>query len=263
MDFIQVPTNYYLEGPLVAAGEKAEVLFMRAKAYCADVENDGFVPEGMLPRLTPSQPTQRANALVRVELWVNVDGGRQFVDWDQITKADLEQRRADSAARQRRSRANRGHGTGHGNVTRDSTRDSHGSHRTEVEEEVEEELLLPQQGDAAAVAIEILADKLRRFTALATLRTDLLQPHQADEIVRLIGIHGDARLVDHAIRTLRRDAPPRTIQAFIGSWRPLPPPGQTLAAVPDDTCPEPGHSGTTRHCVQCASERLELEGTTR
>lgn len=115
----------------------------------------------------------------------------------------------------------------------------------------------------SSVTVEILASKLRRYTALAGLRTDKLKPATAAELEQLIDTHGDQRLIDHVLRTLRRDDPPQTIQAFLPGWRVMPKPGQRLAAVPDLPCPAPGHSGTTRHCVQCASERLEREGTTR
>ena len=105
-----------------------------------------------------------------------------------------------------------------------------------------------------SVPIEILASKLRQHTPLAGLRTDKLRPDQAAEIETLIDLHGDQRLVDQALTVLRRDHPPQTIQAFLGAWLAMPPAGQHLAAVPDPTCTLPGHTGTTRHCVQCASE---------
>lgn len=113
---------------------------------------------------------------------------------------------------------------------------------------------------AGDVSIEILASRLRQTTALAGLRTDKLKPAQAERIVQLIEQHGDQRLVDQALLGLRRDNPPLTIQAFLTSWENMPVAGQHLALVKDPPCLEPGHSGTTKHCIQCASERLEISG---
>ncbi|TIC78807.1 hypothetical protein [Nocardioides sp. GY 10127] len=105
------------------------------------------------------------------------------------------------------------------------------------------------------VAIDILASKLRRYTALTGIRTDKLKPHQAAAICNLIAIHGDQKLVDVAVRTLRRDDPPQTIQAFLAGWESIPHPGApALALVTDTPCPAGGHTGTTRFCIQCASE---------
>jgi hypothetical protein len=115
---------------------------------------------------------------------------------------------------------------------------------------------LNNSSSSGDVAIDILASKLRRFTALASLRTDKLRTGQATEIVDLIEVHGDQKLVDNAVRTLRRDDPPQTIQAFLPGWRVMPKPGDPhLAAVPDPPCPGHGHTGTTKHCNQCASEQ--------
>ncbi|MCR1785344.1 hypothetical protein KVF89_22580 [Nocardioides carbamazepini] len=250
MDFIQVQTNYYLEAQLVAAGEKAEVLFLRAKAYCADVENDGFVPEGMLPRLTPSQPTQRANALVRENLWANVEGGRRFVVWDQLTKAELEERRSGAAERQRRSRATRRKVTP--DVTRDTPRDSRASHRTEVEEEVEP--AAAAAGTELPPPLEILRSALEARKLV--VRWDGLTADQITEIEQLITEHGDSPLVAQALRDFQPNKPIRFAQGWLSGWRNLRKPGD-LAAVPDEPCPKPGHAyagGTTRRCTACVAE---------
>lgn len=117
---------------------------------------------------------------------------------------------------------------------------------------------------SCSASVEILASKLRRYTVLAGLRTDLLKPAQASELEHLIDLHGDQRLVDQALRTVRRDDPPQTIQAFLAGWRVMPPAGRVLAAVPDEPCPAPGHAaagGTTRRCVPCISESHQRKAT--
>lgn len=113
------------------------------------------------------------------------------------------------------------------------------------------------------VAVSILRAKMTTQTRLAHLRWDALKPTQATEIERLVEIHGDDRLVGVAVETCRRDIPPQTPQAFLGTWRALPPPGRRLGLVPEPPCTEPGHTGTTRHCRECASEALADGGGRR
>lgn len=254
MDFFKVPTNYWNGAALISAGEKAEVLYLRAKAHCADLENDGFVHKDILPRLTPTSPAQRAAALVREELWVPVDGGYQFTDWDQITRAELEEKRADAAARQKRHRTRKGSTGVTGSVTRDKTRDSRGSHRTEVEEEVEVAACGSNTREPLPPPLEILRAALEARKLV--VRWDRLTTQQTTEIEDLIEAHGDAALVASAVRDFRPDSPAAFAQAWLPSWRQLRKPGD-LAAVPDQPCPEPGHAyagGTTRRCTACAAE---------
>lgn len=169
----------------------------------------------------------------------------------QVTVERLEQKR--EAGRERVARHRARQKTGRNAVTNGV---SNGVVRsTEVEVEVEEE-------DAAAAAstpplpppLEILKTKLdaRKMTA----RWDRLTQEQHATIERLIEVHGDGPLVHSALLTHRPDSPAAFAQAWIGAWSSLPEPGAGLRVV-TTPCPESGHSGTTTHCAQCASERLE------
>lgn len=252
MDFFKVPVAYAEEGPLIQAGEKAEVLFMRAKAHCAKVENDGFVHKEMLARLTPTQPLQRARALCAAGLWKQVEDGYQFTVWDQITRAELEEGRADARARQRRSRSRRRPPDSPG-VTRDNPRDSRAGHGTEVEEEVEAACGSSNAPEALPPPLEILraaleARKLR-------VRWDRLSDEQTTEIEQLVMTHGDAALVASAVREFRPDRPAVFAQAWLPGWRQLRQPGH-LALVTAEPCTRPGHTGTTSHCKECAVEDI-------
>lgn len=260
MDWVKLTTNYYLDAAIMRAGEAAEVLFTRALAYCGDQENGGLVPREVLLRLTPTRGLARARALVREGLWEEVPAGWRFVSWDRH-QSDLRARREAGRRRQatfreREKVRNASRNAGRNDVTNADV--------TQREEEVEEEVDAAAAALAAAdragpdagdVVIEILGDKLRQHTALRALRTDKLNATQAAQIVALVEQHGDQRLVDQALAALRRDDPPRTIQAFLPGWSVMPPPGQRLALVTADPCPAPGHSGTVRHCTQCASEQ--------
>ncbi|TAJ21801.1 MAG: hypothetical protein EPO65_00440 [Dehalococcoidia bacterium] len=243
MDWVKLRTNYWLDVAIVRAGEAAEVLWVRAKAYCGAEENGGFVPRELLPRLTPLRGTARARALVREGLWTVVDGGWQFVDWDQVTREQLEAQREAGRARQTAYRARRNGG-------------SNAVTNTDVTEERREEAE-EKAAAAAAAALPASVEILRAALEAHRLhvRWDLLDPDQVADIEALIAIHGDGPLVKSALAQYQPDRPPATAQAWLGGWQQLRRPGD-LAAVKPDPCPEPGHSGTTRHCAQCAADRL-------
>lgn len=247
MDWVKLRTNYWLDVAIVRAGEAAEVLWTRAKAYCGGEENGGFVPRELLPRLTPARGPARARALVREGLWEVVDGGWQFVDWDQVTREQLEAQREAGRARQaafRQRRNGRGDGVTHAKVTE------------ERREEVE--------GDAAAAAalpgpIDVLRAKLQAHTPLRGLRFDDLDQAKADQLVALLELHGDQPLVDVAIATCRNPAPVH-VSAFLKTWAALPTPGTRLGVVRGrpQRCTTHPHQEVSPAgiCSLCASEAL-------
>lgn len=113
--------------------------------------------------------------------------------------------------------------------------------------------------DAAAAAeklptsIAILRDKLHTHTALQALRFDGLTGEKQDWLLDLIQEHGDQKLIDTALRTLRTP-PPVHVSAFLGTWAALPEPGQRLRVVEAECDVHPGQ--TASRCSGCAADRL-------
>lgn len=252
MDWVKLATNYYDDPAIMRAGEAAEILFTRALAYVGDQETDGVVPREVLPRLTPRNGVTRARALVSEGLWEVIPEGWRFLAWakHQTTKDQLDQRRAGGAARQAAYRER--HKPARNAVT-DAVSHS-GVTPREVEVEVE----------AAAAAAATHPKDLP--PALAILRAQLeahklvvqwssLTEGDHAEIEDLIRIHGDNALVKSALRSYQPNRPPATARAWLKQWRDLRAPGDLRVVA--DPCPGHGHTGTTKHCIQCASEQKE------
>lgn len=252
MEWVKLDTTFYLDEAIVAAGEAAEVLFVRAMAWCGDRENDGVVPRDIVPRLTPTRGKARAAALVREGLWEPVPEGWRIRSWSrkQRTKTQVEGERAAGRKRQADYKARNAvsNGVSNAKVT--------GESRGRV--------------DTAAAAdldpvLGVLRSKLQEHTRLQGLRFDALRPDDAAELVALVEMHGDQRLVDVAIDTCRTPTPVH-VGAFMNTWRTLPPPGQRLAAVtPRARCDTHDWITLTSGgvCTACASEAIEATGATR
>lgn len=272
MEWVKLFTSYFDDLAIATADDAAEVMFTRALAYVGRAETGGFIPNAQLHHLTrrPGQARRIADRLTRPDPagqpgpFEKVDGGYRIRSWDrrQDQLEALTQRRKSDRDRQRRRRhRDREPGTASrdGHVT--VTAMSRGESRGRVEEDTAAAAAVDPAAAAAAVdnpadlptPIAILRDKLQAHTTLQALRFDGLTSDKIAQLQILIDRHGDTRLVNTAIHTLRTP-PPVHVAAFLGTWEALPAPGQRLAAVPDDPCDEPGHSGTIRHCIQCASE---------
>lgn len=133
MPWFRVDDDFALHPKAVAAGNAALGLWVRAGAYAAQYLTEGYVPAGMLSVL--GGKPKDARALVDAGLWLVVQGGWRFHQWEerQPTKEQVEKDRADAAERQRRARekarkAREGNTSDTaevtGAVTRDVTRDS-------------------------------------------------------------------------------------------------------------------------------------------
>ena len=98
MEWFKLAANYADDPKIVAAGEQAELLFVRALAYCAREETAGLVSKNLVKRLTPSNANRRAATLVKVGLWVEVEDGYQikrWADWQSELDALAARRRSD------------------------------------------------------------------------------------------------------------------------------------------------------------------------
>lgn len=81
--YAPLSSHYYKDDRLIRAGEKAELLYVRALAFCADVLNDGCITDAQLAHVGVgmSGVKARAKALVEVGAWQRVDDGYQVVAW--------------------------------------------------------------------------------------------------------------------------------------------------------------------------------------
>lgn len=98
------------------AGTAAAGLYARCGAYIARAKTDGFIPTSRARMYGTPEWIAR---LVEVGLWTVEEHGFRDTRYLELnaTKAEIEERKADAAARQRRSRASR---VSHTDVTRDS-----------------------------------------------------------------------------------------------------------------------------------------------
>lgn len=87
----------------IAAGNAALGLWVRAGSWSAQTLSDGFVPRQIARSLGS---VGQCKALVTAGLWVEVDGGYRFHEWDerQQTKEDVEARRKSERARKAEQR---------------------------------------------------------------------------------------------------------------------------------------------------------------
>jgi hypothetical protein len=110
--FAPLSVNYYDDDKIIAAGEKAEVLFTRGLAFCARTLSDGFITDLQLTTFRLPGVKQRANKLVAVGLWLRVEGdglfgdtgsGYRVVQWTKWnnTKAEIEDKQHRDAQRKR------------------------------------------------------------------------------------------------------------------------------------------------------------------
>lgn len=259
MEWVKSLTGYYRLLEIATGTDAMEVMFKRADALAGELGSDGFIPDAMLSHLArkPAQAKKTAQQLVDAGLWVRVDGGYLIVDWVSIN-AELK-RLQDQKKRDRdRKRASRaGSRAASKDVSADSPPDCHGDSLYESERKSQKKTAAAAAGPPQPLppSIEILKTKLD--AAKLVVRWDRLKPEHIATIEQLIELHGDGPLVKSALLTHRPDSPAAFAQAWLGSWSSLPEPGAGLRLVTDTPCPEPGHSGTTRYCTQCASERLE------
>lgn len=106
MVWFKIDDNMAFHHKIIAAGNAAVGLWARAGAACAQQLTDGFVPDHLAETLGTKAQAAR---LVSVGLWVRVEGGYRFHEWQDRnpTRAEVEAERAATAKRVRQWRDRR------------------------------------------------------------------------------------------------------------------------------------------------------------
>lgn len=257
MDWVKLTTDYYRDAEIAVGSDAAEVMFTRGLALAGEIERHGFIPDAMVPGLTrkPVQAKKIAGELVKADLWEKVRGGYQIANWDKIQaelekiverkKRDRERKRAERAA----SRELSEDVSADGPATRPGDRLSGESKSKRTTAAARTEATRPNDLPPAVVILRGALEAHKLF-----VRWDRLTSDQLVEIEDLIDRHGDAALVSAALRDYQPNKPAAYASAWLAGWRELRSPGD-LALVAAEPCDEPGHTGTTKHCKECASER--------
>jgi hypothetical protein len=232
-----------------AAGKTAMGVWVLAGSWAADHLTDGFIPANILTRWGTRSD---ANKLVAAGLWHpdEQDGekGWRFHQWSELQPTRAQK----TAEREAKAAAGKAGGKASGR----SRREAAAKHSASA---LVEHPTRPDPTSAAAAALDTLPPPLAILRSALearklVVRWDGLTADHIAEIEQLVETHGDAALVAQALRDFQPNKPIAFAQGWLGGWRSLRRPGD-LRVVPDDPCAEPGHSGTTRHCVQCASEQ--------
>lgn len=99
---VDLDVNYADTEAMIAAGERAEVLFVRALAFMKRHETDGRITDAQLLRLGLPGVQARAKRLAAAGLWERREDAyycSAFLAWN-ASKATVEQHRKDNARRQ-------------------------------------------------------------------------------------------------------------------------------------------------------------------
>lgn len=97
--FAPLSANYYDDDAVIAAGEKAEVLYIRGLAFAARKPEDGFISDLQLKTFRLSGVQARAQRLCEVGLWeratddlLGTESGYRITAWlkHNRSKAEIE-----------------------------------------------------------------------------------------------------------------------------------------------------------------------------
>lgn len=107
--YVPLDVNYARDRAIAAAGEEAELLYVRGLAYAKHTNSDGFIPDFDIDEVAKRlrRVPQRLAALVREGLWIEADGGWLIRNWSRWNEssAELQAKRDRDAERQRKRRA--------------------------------------------------------------------------------------------------------------------------------------------------------------
>src|SRR5690606_15926339 len=121
MAWLRIDDRVRTHPKIAQAGPTAAWVWFCGVCYCREHLTDGFIPNAILatlvPGLTAAAVRKHATALVRENLWHQVDGGYEvhdFLDWNPTKARVIEQRQyeKDKKARQRGG-VPEGHTQGH------------------------------------------------------------------------------------------------------------------------------------------------------
>jgi hypothetical protein len=82
--YAKLLANYASDDAIMAAGEAAELLFVRGLAFCATSDSDGYITEAQMIRYVGAgmrDAAKRAGRLVDSGVWERVDGGYLIAHW--------------------------------------------------------------------------------------------------------------------------------------------------------------------------------------
>ena len=109
--YAPLSAHYYKDDAIALVGEKAELLYVRGLAFCADVLSDGFISDVQLTRFVGAGLAgvkQRAAALDTSGLWIRDDdqGGYWVRGWEKwnYSKAEIQDRLHKDSERKREDR---------------------------------------------------------------------------------------------------------------------------------------------------------------
>ena len=87
---VEWSVDYADDPKMIAAGERAELLYIRATCLAKRLLTDGFVADNQLPRFSLSGVGKRAEKLVEVGLWERVEGGYRITAFLKRNKSRAE-----------------------------------------------------------------------------------------------------------------------------------------------------------------------------
>ena len=79
--YVPLVVDYYHDAKILAAGEAAEVFYVRCLGLAKTLPTDGYLTDGQIRLVGLDGLPDRTAALEREGLWRRVSGGWQIVAW--------------------------------------------------------------------------------------------------------------------------------------------------------------------------------------
>lgn len=137
--YVPLSAHYYKDDAIADAGERAELLYVRGLAFCADVLSDGFISDTQLSRFVGvgmRDAKKRAQALVDNGLWIREDKGYRVAAWLKWNKSNAEIRADASKDAGRKAEERKGKGGQDDHDESESERSPNG-HQAESDTDVQ------------------------------------------------------------------------------------------------------------------------------